>query len=451
MKTPDANKKTIVRFAPSPTGALHLGGARTALFNYLFARQNKGKFILRIEDTDKERSKKEHEEDIVNGLKWLGFDFDEFYRQSERENIYKKYLKKLIGEGKAYVSKESGALEAGERSEVIRFKNPNKKISFSDMIRGEIEFDTTELKDFVIAKSLEEPLFHLAVVVDDFEMEITHIIRGEDHISNTPRQILIQEAIGAPKPFYAHLPLILDSDRAKLSKRKHGEKVSLSHYIKQDYLPQAVSNFMALLGWNPGTNQEIFTLDELIEKFNIKKIQKGGAIFNEEKMKWVNKEHLKLLPPDQIADEIYKIARNHYDTDISYVKKLYPLILDRINSFGDVNGIIEAGEIDFFFKRPDYEKDSLKWKGDSDIMMTKTHLEHARLSLENISEEQFTIDNIKNVLFGYAEKMGKGSVLWPIRFALSGREKSPDPFAIMSALGKKETIERIKIAEQKIK
>jgi len=451
MKTPDPNKKTIVRFAPSPTGVLHLGGARTALFNYLFVRQNKGKFILRIEDTDKERSKKEHEEDIVNGLKWLGFDFDEFYRQSEREDIYKRYLKKLIDESKAYVSKESGALEAGERSEVIRFKNPNKKISFSDMIRGEIEFDTTELKDFVIAKSLEEPLFHLAVVVDDFEMGVTHIIRGEDHISNTPRQILIQEAIGAPKPFYAHLPLILDSDRAKLSKRKRGEKVSLSYYIKQGYLPQAMVNFLSLLGWNPGTAQEIFTLDELIEKFNIKKIQKGGAIFNEEKLKWVNKEHLKLLPPEEIANEIYKIVKNYYDTDISYVKKLYPLILDRINSFSDVNGIMEAGEIDFFFKRPDYEKESLKWKGDSDITMTKTHLEHARLSLENISEEQFTVDNIKNVLFGYAEKMGKGSVLWPIRFALSGREKSPDPFAIMSALGKKETIKRIKIAEQKIK
>src|SRR3990167_3675087 len=177
MKTPGANKKTIVRFAPSPTGAFHLGGARTALFNYLFARQNKGKFILRIEDTDKERSKKEHEEDIVNGLKWLGFNFDEFYRQSERENIYKKYLKKLIDEGKAYVSKEPDALESGGRSEVIRFRNPNKKVIFTDMIRGEIEFDTTELKDFVIAKSLEEPLFHLAVVVDDFEMGITHIIR----------------------------------------------------------------------------------------------------------------------------------------------------------------------------------------------------------------------------------------------------------------------------------
>lgn len=450
IENPNKEKEVVVRFAPSPTGILHLGSVRTALFNYLFARQNKGKFILRIEDTDKERSKKEYEENILNGLKWLGFNFDEFYRQSEREDIYKKYLKKLIDEGKAYVSKETVIIETGGRSEVIRFKNPNKKISFSDMTRGEIEFDTTELKDFVIAKSLEEPLFHLAVVVDDFEMGITHVIRGEDHISNTPRQILIQEAIGAPKPFYAHIPLILDKDRAKLSKRKHGETVSLSHYIKKGYLPQAIVNFLALLGWNPGTAQEIFTVDELTRQFNIKKIQKGGAIFNEEKMNWVNKEHLKLLPPDEAANEIYKIARNYYDTDIGYVKKLCPLILDRINSFGDIDSVIEAGELEFFFKKPDYEKNSLKWKGDSDITVTKTHLEHALSLLDKIGDDEFTVDNIKNILFGYAEEKGKGSALWPIRFALSGREKSPDPFSIMTALGKKETMERIKIALQKI-
>ena len=445
------SNKIAVRFAPSPTGILHLGGARTALFNYLFARQNEGKFILRIEDTDKERSKKEHEDDILNGLKWLGFNFDEFYRQSEREDIYKKYLKKLVNEGKAYASKEPDALESGGRSEVIRFRNPNKKVIFTDMIRGEIKFDTTELKDFVIAKSLEEPLFHLAVVVDDFEMGITHIIRGEDHISNTPRQILIQEAIGAAKPSYAHIPLILDKDRAKLSKRKHGETVSLSYYIKRGYLPQAVLNFLALLGWNPGTPQEIFSLDELIRQFSVNKIQKGGAIFNEEKLKWVNKEHLKLLPSDQIANEIYNALKNYYGTDIGYVKKIYPMILDRINSFGDIGGMIEAGELDFLFKKPDYEKESLKWKGDSDIAAAKTHLERALSLLEEIRDGEFTFDNVKNVLFGYAEEKGKGSVLWPIRFALSGKEKSPDPFTIMSALGKKETLDRIRIASQKIK
>lgn len=453
MKIDNVNKKNkmITRFAPSPTGIFHLGGARTAIFNYLFTKQNDGKFILRIEDTDKERSKKEYEEDIISGLKWLGLSFDEFYRQSEREDIYKKYLKKLIDDGKAYVSKESDLVGEGKRTEVIRFKNPNKKILFTDMIRGEIEFDTSELKDFVIAKSLEEPLFHLAVVIDDFEMGITHIIRGEDHISNTPRQILIQEAIGAPKPNYAHIPLILDKDRAKLSKRKHGESVSLSYYRNKGYLPEAIVNFLSLLGWNPGTAQEIFTLDELIQQFNIKKIQKGGAIFNEEKMRWMNKEHLKLLPQDKIIDETHKIMKKYYNVDdVEYISKIYPVIFDRINSFGEVVSTTEAGEWDLFFKKPDYEKNLLKWKGDSDLSVTKIHLESALFLLEKIPEDKFSFDNIKNTLFEYAEQKGKGSVLWPIRFALSGREKSPDPFIIMSVLGKKETLDRIKIALQKI-
>lgn len=450
MKEPYLNKKIVARFAPSPTGYLHLGGARTALFNYLFVRQNEGKFILRIEDTDKERSKKEHEEDIINGLKWLGFKFDEFYRQSERKNVYKKYLKELIDSGRAYISKEADVIQTGSRSEVVRFKNPNKKIAWNDIIRGEIEFDTTELKDFIIAKSLEEPLYHLAVVVDDFEMSVTHIIRGEDHISNTPRQILIQEAIGAPKPEYAHIPLILDKDRSKLSKRKHGESISLSYYIKRGYLPSAIINFLSLLGWNPGTPREIFTLDELIEQFNIKKIQKSGAVFNEDKMKWFNREHLKRLPQDDTVNEIHKIIKIFYLADIAYVQRLSPIILDRINSFGDVADLIEAGELEYFFKKPDYETDSLKWKGDSDIKTTKAHLQHALSVLNAIPAAQFSTDNARKALLGYAEQKGKGSVLWPLRFALSGREKSPDPFTLISLLGKIETVERIKNALQKI-
>lgn len=449
-KMDNYTNKTVVRFAPSPTGFLHLGSARTALFNYLFAKQNNGKFILRIEDTDKERSRKEHEDDIVNGIKWMGFEFDEFYRQSEREDVYKKYLKKLIDDGKAYVSKEADTAEAGKRAEVIRFKNPNKKVAWNDMIRGEIEFDTTELKDFVIAKSLEEPLFHLAVVVDDFEMGITHIIRGEDHISNTPRQILIQEAIGATKPNYAHIPLILDKDRSKLSKRKHGEKVSLAHYIKKGYLPEAMINYLSLLGWNPGTDQEIFTTDKLIELFNLEKVQKGGAIFNIEKLNWVNKEHIKLLSANEMADEFQKIISRHYQTNIAFVKKLLPAIQDRISAFGDVADMIEAGELDYFFNKPDYEVASLKWKGDTDIEISKMHLNYILSALEVIPEELFTIDNLRSVLFGYAEQKGKGSVLWPIRFVLSGKDKSPDPFVLMSVLGKKETIERLKVALQKI-
>lgn len=450
MKGLNSNKEIVVRFAPSPTGFLHLGGVRTALFNYLFAKQNNGKFILRIEDTDKERSRKEHEDDIVNGLKWMGFEFDEFYRQSEREDVYKKYLKQLIDSGSAYVSKEADAVQSGGRSEVIRFKNPNKKISFSDMIRGEIEFDTTELKDFVIAKSLEEPLYHLAVVVDDFEMGITHIIRGEDHISNTPRQILIQEAIGATKPYYAHIPLIFDKDRAKLSKRKHGESVSLSYYIKKGYLPEAMANFLSLLGWNPGTTQDVFTMNELIKQFNIGKIQKGGAVFNEEKLKWVNKEHLKLMSVVKINEKIHEIISKFYSTDFEYIQKLSPVILDRISSFGDIDDLIKNGELEYFFKKPDYESSQLKWKNDSGIEITKKHLNQVIFTINEITDDQSFTENAKKALFEYAEQQGKGSVLWPLRYALSGKDKSPDPFTLIGILGKKETIERLKIALQKL-
>ena len=196
---PPTTNNVVVRMAPSPTGNLHVGGARTALYNFLFARKNKGKFILRIEDTDKERSKKEFENDIFESFEWLGLQYDESYRQSERGEVYKNYLEKMLHHDSVY--------EADDK--VIRFRNPNKKVKFNDLIRGEIEFDTTELGDFVIAKSINEPLYHLAVVIDDFASKITHVIRGEDHISNTPRQILIQESIGAPRPLYAHLPLIL--------------------------------------------------------------------------------------------------------------------------------------------------------------------------------------------------------------------------------------------------
>ena len=276
--------KVAVRMAPSPTGNFHVGGARTALFNFLFAKQNNGKFILRIEDTDKERSKKEFENDIFESLKWLGLKYDECYRQSERGEVYRNYVEKMLSNDSVYEAEDK----------VIRFRNPNKKTKFNDLVRGEIEFDTTELKDFVIAKSVDEPLYHLAVVIDDFESGITHVIRGEDHISNTPRQILIQEAIGAPRPLYAHLPLILAQDRSKLSKRKHGESVSLDYYRHKGYSRDAIINYLALLGWNPGTEQEIFTLPELINVFDLERVHKGGAIFDEKKLAWVNRKHFNL-------------------------------------------------------------------------------------------------------------------------------------------------------------
>ncbi len=285
------SQKIITRFAPSPTGPMHIGNVRTALFNYLYAKQNGGDFLVRVEDTDRTRSKKEYEASMFESLEWLGLKRSgELWHQSERTGIYKKYLERLMGEGKAYLSQES----EGENKEVVRFKNPNKLVTFEDLVRGTVEFNTTELGDFIIAKNLEEPLYHLAVVIDDFESGITHVIRGEDHISNTPRQILLQEAIGATRPLYAHLPLILASDRSKLSKRKHGESVSLDYYRNKGYSPMAIINYLALLGWNPGTNQEIFTLDELIKIFDFSRVHKGGAIFDEKKLAWVNRKHFNL-------------------------------------------------------------------------------------------------------------------------------------------------------------
>ncbi|MDP2598415.1 MAG: glutamate--tRNA ligase family protein, partial [Candidatus Liptonbacteria bacterium] len=284
--SPEHTKGVVARFAPSPTGKFHVGGIRSALYNYLYARKHGGKYILRCEDTDPVRSKKEFEEYFLEVFSWLGLAHDEYFRQSERTDIYKRYLEKLIDEGKAYVSQEIPK-EEGQRTEVVRFKNPNTKITFHDEVLGDITFDTTELGDFVIARDMESPLYHFSVVVDDFEMGVTHIIRGQEHVSNTPRQILIQEAIGAPRPVYAHGSIILNEERAKLSKRDPTVRPTLE-YRDEGYLPEALLNFMALLGWNPGTEQEIFTLKELVQAFSFERMQKQGAIFKADKLEWIN-------------------------------------------------------------------------------------------------------------------------------------------------------------------
>jgi len=427
-----------------------MGNIRTAIFNYLFTKHYGGQFILRIEDTDKERSKPEYEVEIVENLHWLGLEWDNpvILKQSERSEIYNSYLKKLVDAGHAYISKESPK-EAGQRSEVIRFKNPNKKIKFEDLIRGEIEFDTTDLGDFVIAKSLTEPIYHLAAVIDDFESGVTHIIRGEDHISNTPRQILIQEAIAAPRPVYAHLPLILDTDRAKLSKRKHGEKISLKYFIDNGYLPQGVINYMAMLGWNPGTDQEIFTLDELVKIFDITKVQKSGAIFDEGKLRWVNKQHILKLPPEQLYARV-KECLGDLNLPGEKLKVLTPILIERADTFGDIKTMAASGELEYFFSQPTYEGKSLYWKGkeDSDVLIKR--LKHVKSELDKMNELAFNRETVKTALWDYATTEGRGEVLWPIRFALSGKDKSPDPFVLAEFLGKSETMKRLEVAIKKI-
>ncbi len=356
-------REVVVRFPPSPTGPFHIGNARTFLFNYIFAKQNKGKIAFRFEDTDKERSKDEYAKDIIENLKWLKIEPDFGYeiKQSDRKDLYKKYILKMIKEGKAYISKEE-VKEEGQRDEVIRFKNPNKRIVFEDLIRGKIEFDTTELGDFVIAKSLIEPIYHLAVVIDDFEMGITHILRGEDGISNTPRQILIQEAIGAKRPIYAHLPLMIDIEKTKLSKRKHGEKVSMTYYRKAGYLPEAMINFLALVGWNPGTNEEFWDLKKLIDKFDIKKVQKKSGVFNLEKLNWLNREYIlkteEKIKLEKLKEEISKTRFKKYFKmqDSKFLEKLLAIFLDRIHRWGEISELIESGEFDYLFLEPKKNK-----------------------------------------------------------------------------------------------
>ncbi len=424
----------VTRFAPSPTGLLHAGNYRTAVFSYLAARQAGGKFILRIEDTDHERSKKEYADNIVASLNWLGLDYDQIAYQSDRVEIHKKYLQKLIDEDKAYVSKEEGPakLEPGKdwRTEVIRFRNPNKKISFADKIRGLVTMDTTDLGDFVIAKSLDEPIFHLAVVVDDFEMGVNEVIRGEDHISNTPRQILLQEAIGVPTPLYAHLPLVLSPDRSKLSKRKGA--LAITEYRDRGYLPETILNYMAFLGWNPGTEQEIFYKDELIKAFDLSRVQKGGAIFDQVKLDWLNREFIKRLSPTKLKEGLAKFIPAKF-------LSLANLIAERINNFGEAKTMVETGEFDFFFSPPEPSKELLK----EGRFLSET----VRL-LEELPDQDWSAEKIKSKLWDFATEKGRAEILWPMRTALTGQVKSPDPFTVASILGKEESLHRLKHAQK---
>ncbi len=465
-----ANSK-IVRFAPSPTGNLHIGSVRTALFNYLFARQNGGKMLLRIEDTDRERSTKEYTKNILEGLAWLGIEHDgDIPHQSERGEIYCKHTEHLIETGAAYISQE-GERESpktvgfrtrstrganskieGDRTEVIRFKNPNKKIIFTDLIRGDIEVDTTDLGDFVIAKDLESPLYHLAVVIDDFEMGVTHIIRGDDGIANTPRQILIQEALGAPRPVYAHIPMILSPDRSKLSKR-HGA-MAATEYKDLGYLPEAIINFLAFLGWNPGTEQEIFSMEELVKEFRLEKVQKSGAVFNTEKLDWFNKQYIMKLPEDALLEKMLAALPEEILTAPWFKREIFekiiPIIQEKIVRFGEVPDMVN--QMGFFFETPKYESKNLLPK-ERNSAETAPRIETIINFLGEITEGvkgDWTAENIKAAIWEYATAEGRGNVLWPMRYALTGQEKSPDPFTVASVLGKDETILRLCAASKKL-
>ncbi len=438
------NKKIIVRFPPSPTGNLHIGNIRSFLFNYLFAKKNNGEIYLRFEDTDKERSEKKYEEIILNTLKTLGLDFDFGPTwQSQRIEIYQKALEKLIENKNAYFAEES---QDGSGEKVIRFKNPNKKIKFNDLIRGEIEIDTSDFGDFVIARSLENPIYHLTVVVDDIESEISHIIRGEDHITSTPRQILLIEALGGEIPEYAHLPLLVGSDGKKLGKR-HGA-VSWPEFEKDGYLPESLFNYLALLGWNPGggEEQEFFSKEELMEKFSIENINKSPAKFSYEKLDSINKYWMSRLSDEDYKKNVFNFLSEKMLENFNSPKgqKIISLVLkERVSKFSEILEMEKAGEFDYFFQKPNLENIKINFKDDGDEK-TKKILKELYEKLEEISEENFNAKKIKEILWDWSGELGRGSVLHPFRTILSGAEKSPDPFVLAEILEKEETLSRLK-------
>lgn len=447
-----SNKKVVTRIAPSPTGMMHIGTVRTALFNYLFARQHGGSYFVRIEDTDKERYQSEWVDAIWNDFAWLGLEPDMRYVQSEHVARHKELLHSLVENGRAYISKETAKDGSGREVEVVRLKNPGKAVTFQDLVHGEITFDTTELGDFVIARSIDDPLYHFAVVADDADAGVTHVIRGEDHISNTPRQILIQESLDFERPVYAHLPLILAPDRSKLSKRKHG--ASVENYKAQGYLPDAIINFLALLGWNPGDDRELFTTSELLEVFSLDKVQKSPAVFNEQKLAWFNKNYLTHLPPEEVLAEA-KTRLGEAVTGLpqyseTRLKVVLPQLIERIEKWGDLTQLAEMGEVSYYFKAPDYSTAALSFKGETPLNDIREHLTTVSEALQNISEDQFGAETVKAAIWDYATEVGRGAVLWPLRFALSGKDKSPDPFTLSEILGKEETIARVITALKRI-
>jgi len=437
----------ITRIPPSPTGHLHIGTARTALFNYLFAKHHGGQMIFRSEDTDRIRSKPEYEKEILEGLTWLGLTWDnsEIIRQSERSVLYREKLEAIIATGHAYISREPAKADPTQEVEVIRLKNPNKDITFMDLVRGEITFNTTELGDIVIARSLDDALYHFTVVVDDADGGVTHVIRGEDHISNTPRQILIQEALGLPRPQYAHIPLILAPDRSKMSKR-HGT-VAIASYRDDGFLPEAIINYLALMGWNPGTDQELFTLEQLVETFSLAQVQKGGAIFDTQKFTWFNRQYLEQLTSEEFDSYIEPVIKDlPIPTDI--LDRARDTIRERTQTRRQLAEDIKVGEYQYLNDTISYDSSLLKWKKDDATTDCLPRLQEVHALL--LKADFRSPDTIKNTVWSYVEEVGKGEVLWPLRVALSGTERSPDPFTLAYIIGQSKTLERITLACAKI-
>lgn len=463
--------KVRVRFAPSPTGPFSIGNARTALYNWLFARHEGGEFFLRIEDTDQSRSKKEYEDDILDGLKWLGLTWDntEIVRQSERGKVYEEALTTLLNEGRAYycfctpdeleadrqaqmsqgispkyggkcrrLSKEEASAELGKKPAVIRFAMPSREVEFEDLVRGKVRVNTDLIGDIIIAKDLRSPLYNFSVVVDDAEMKITHVIRGEDHLSNTPKQMMIAEALGFATPQYAHLPLILGPDKKKLSKRNL--EGSLNDYRRRGYLPEAVLNFLVLLGWHPANDREVLSREEMREEFSLKRAQKGGAVFNEEKLTWLNLQHLRALPVETVMEHLTPFIPPEWKKRPAFLKRVVEVERNRMKTLQE---FVELA--DPFFTLPEYSASLLIWKETPKEQVVK-NLEDAEGVVAATPEKKLTATTLEPQLFEMASRTGRGEFLWPLRVALSGREASPGPLELIEVLGKEEALKRIRHA-----
>jgi nondiscriminating glutamyl-tRNA synthetase len=440
-----------VRFAPSPTGNLHIGGARTALFNWLYAKSQGGKFILRIEDTDTLRSKKEYLEEILFSLKWLGLEWDEIYYQSERFGIYKEYAEKLLSEGKAYqadklseeTQEEQPALSGEARpkgeGQAIILKVLPGKIQIEDMIRGTIEFDSAVIKDQVLIKSDGSPTYNFACVVDDSLMNLTHIIRGDDHISNTPKQILLYQALGLAIPKFAHLPLILAKEGGRLSKRKGA--TAISKYRDTGYLAKSLVNFLMLLGWSPGEDREIMDINEAVKLFDIRHINKTAAVLDMDKLSWLNNQYLKTEDPQKLADALVPelSARGWIDKDNfdrNYLFSLVKLLQARLTVLSDF-----FERADFFF-RDDYPVDP---KAQEKFLNRDFSKEFSLFSERLEKLEKFEVAEIEETFRLMVGELGLEAkvLIHPIRVALTGKTVGPGLFELICCLGKIRTKKRL--------
>ncbi len=475
-----------VRFAPSPTGYLHIGGARTALFNWLYARRHGGTFVLRIEDTDTERSSVEMVEGIVDGLRWLGLDWDEGpdvggphapYFQSQRLDNHRGRAERLVAEGRAYycyctteslqsrraaaealgggwvydrtccalAPEEVATREAAAVPRAIRFRVPPGQTVFDDAVHGSIAFDNANLEDFVILRSDGQPTYHLSVVADDIDMAITHVVRGDDHISNTPKHVLLYQALGAEPPAFAHVPLILGPDRKRLSKR-HGA-TSVMEYHRLGYVPEAMVNFLSLLGWSPGDNRELFTRDELVDAFALEGISGGNAVFNPDKLDWFNQQHILRLPLEGLASRVEPLLRDAglwrdglFTSEKRWFLALLELTRPRVKRMGQFVEEVRP----FLQEQPDYDPAAVARYLTASMSAT---VEALTRGIEGL--HSFDKATAETAVRQTAEASGvkAATLIHATRVALIGRSVSPGLFEMMELLGRDRTVARLRAAQ----